>query len=163
MTNSRTPENNHDAQRLHATFEEYLTRLGLRQTKQRRVILDAMLMVGAHADAETIGKQARKLDSSIGLATVYRTLQLMTEAGILAERNFTKDRSIFEIVDDDDEHHDHLICKQCGTIVEFFDDEIEKLQERIAVRHGFSLLDHRMELYGECPNCQRKNTFKPKE
>lgn len=159
--NSLEPiEHNYDAKKLHADFEDYLTRLGLRQTKQRRVILDAMLMVGAHADAETIGRQARQIDSSIGLATVYRTLQLMTEAGILAERNFTKDRSIFEIVGNDDEHHDHLICNQCGTIVEFFDAELEKLQETIAQRLGFKLKDHRMELFGDSISpdaCARKH------
>lgn len=148
-----------DREKVHAAFEAYLTKLGLRQTKQRRSILDALMILGPHVDAETITAQARKVDSSIGLATVYRALQLMTESGVLVERQFGRDRAQFEVVDATNEHHDHLICKQCGAIIEFYDDELERLQETISLRLGFTLVHHRMELFANClkpENCARR-------
>ena len=92
--------------RAHSAFDDYLAQVGMRQTKQRRVILDAVLMLGPHVDAETIAAQARKIDTSIGLATVYRTLQLMTDAGLLLERQFGKERAQFEFAD-----QDHLVTE----------------------------------------------------
>jgi Fur family ferric uptake transcriptional regulator len=139
-----------DPESIHQAFEDYLTRLGLRQTKQRRVILDAVLSLGSHVDAETISREARSIDDSIGLATVYRSLQLLIGAGIIAERKFDKDRAHFELIDPASQHHDHFICTQCGKIVEFLDPELEALQDRIAQRLGFRLTDHRMDLYGDC-------------
>ena len=153
---ARSPE---DRQRAHDAFQAYIVSIGLRQTKQRRVVLDAVLTLGPHVDAETIASQARKIDTSIGLATVYRTLQLMTGAGLLTERQFGRERSQFEFSDGSEEHHDHLICNQCGEIVEFFNDEIETLQESVAHSLGFTLRSHRMELYGDCQdpeNCTRR-------
>jgi Fur family transcriptional regulator, ferric uptake regulator len=153
---SRTSE---DVQRAHNSFQTYITSIGLRHTKQRRAILDAVLTLGPHVDAETIAAQARKIDTSIGLATVYRTLQLMTGAGLLTERQFGRERSQFEFTDGSEEHHDHLICNQCGVIVEFVDNEIETLQEKVASSLGFALQKHRMELYGDCltpQNCMRR-------
>lgn len=144
--------------RAHQAFEAYLASLGLRQTKQRRAILDAVLTLGPHVDAETIARQARKIDTSIGLATVYRTLQLMTDAGLLVERQFGKERTQFEFADEEHEHHDHLICNRCGAIVEFFDEQLEKLQEGIAAGLGFRLTRHRMEMFADClkgEDCER--------
>jgi Fur family ferric uptake transcriptional regulator len=146
--------------RVHETFETYLTKLGLRQTKQRRIILDAVMMLGPHVDADAIASEAKKMDKSIGLATVYRTLQLMTESGVLTERQFGKERARFEINYPHQEHHDHLICSDCGAIFEFMDPELERLQVQIAQRIGFQLRDHRMELFGNCmnkENCERRN------
>lgn len=151
-----------DNEKLHQDFESYLIDVGLRQTKQRRVILDAILNSGRHVDAETIAQEAKKIDQSIGVATVYRTLQLMTEAGILEERRFEKDRVKFEIIDPNHEHHDHLICTACGNIVEFFNEEVEELQEKIAKESGFKLTHHRMELFGTCKICSRSNGSKNK-
>lgn len=152
-----------DHAKIHAAFDAYLNRLGLRQTKQRRLIVEAVLQIGPHVDAEAITSQARQLDSSIGLATVYRTLQLMTAAGLLLEHSFTKERSTFEFVGPDREHHDHLICNQCGCIVEFCDDSLEELQEQIAKKLGFHLKTHRMELFADCQNpetCTRRTQQK---
>lgn len=146
--------------RLHKVFENYLAKLGLRQTRQRKVILDAVFSSDRHVDAETIAKEAKKIDSSIGLATVYRTLKMMTESNILVERNFDGNRARFEFVDEEDEHHDHLICNQCGEIFEFFDENLEKLQEKISKSLGFVLKNHRMELFADClekDNCQKRN------
>ncbi len=139
---------NHKA--VHKAFDEYLGKLGMRQTKQRRLILDAVLALGSHVDAEAISKKVRSQDDSIGLATVYRSLQLMTGAGILVERHFDRDRAHFELNDSLTQHHDHFICTKCGKIVEFFDQELEALQEKIAERLGFRLTDHRVDLYGDC-------------
>jgi Fur family ferric uptake transcriptional regulator len=139
-----------DRDSLRQAFDAYLARLGLRQTKQRHIILDAVLSLGSHVDAETISRAAKAMDESIGLATVYRSLQLMIGAGIIAERMFDKDRAYFEVIDPSLQHHDHFICTRCGKIVEFFDAELEELQERIASRLGYRLTDHRMDLYGDC-------------
>jgi Fur family ferric uptake transcriptional regulator len=147
--------------KIHEAFDAYLGRLGLRQTKQRKLIVEAVLQVGPHVDAEAIATRARQLDRSIGVATVYRTLQLMTAAGILLEHSFSKDRSTFEFVSPDKEHHDHLICNQCGAIVEFCDESLENLQEQIAHRLGFRLRTHRMELFADClkpEQCSRKKS-----
>lgn len=152
--------NAHDKAKLHDAFERYLAKLGLRQTKQRRAILDAVMMLGPHVDAETIAAQARSIDESIGLATVYRTLQLMTDSGILVEHQFGKERAQFEFADPANEHHDHLICNQCGAIIEFFDEDLERKQETIASRLGFKLKHHRMELFADCAhpeNCARRS------
>jgi len=136
--------------RAHGAFEAYLLKLGLRQTKQRRAVLDAVLVLGPHVDAETIAHQSRKIDTSIGLATVYRTLQLMTDAGLLVERQFGKERTQFEFADEEHDHHDHLICNRCGAIVEFYDEALEVQQDRIAAVLGFRLTRHRMEMFADC-------------
>ncbi|MBX9838949.1 Fur family transcriptional regulator [Silvanigrella sp.] len=145
---------------LHKVFDEYLSQLGLRQTRQRKIILDAVLSTGRHVDAETISNEVKKIDSSIGLATVYRTLKMMTDSQILVERHFGGDRASFEFADQGDEHHDHLICNQCNDIVEFYDEELEKRQELVAKNLGFVLKSHKMELFADCANsenCKRKN------
>ena len=145
---------------LHRVFDDYLNKLGLRQTRQRKIILDAVLSTGRHVDAETISNEVKKIDSSIGLATVYRTLKMMTDSNILVERHFGGDRASFEFADQDNEHHDHLICNQCGEIVEFFDEDLERYQDVVARNLGFQLRSHKMELFADCQtfeNCKRKN------
>lgn len=152
-TRRESQMSSNDKSRIHTEFEAYLARLGLRQTKQRRVILDAVMALGPHVDADTIAAQAKRMDRSIGLATVYRALQLMTDSGLLVERQFGKERTRFEFADGPTRtHHDHLICRQCGAIVEFLDEEIERLQEEAAKRLGFNLVQHRMELFADCVN-----------
>lgn len=161
MPLTTAPSTHSQDARIREAFDAYLARLGLRQTKQRRLIVEAVLQVGPHVDAEAIATRARQLDRSIGTATVYRTLQLMTAAGLLLEHSFHKDRSTFEFVSPDKEHHDHLICNQCGSIVEFCDESLENLQEQIANRLGFRLKNHRMELFADClsPNsCNRRKS-----
>jgi Fur family ferric uptake transcriptional regulator len=159
-TSRRSADNLPKRAHLHKVFDEYLNHLGLRQTRQRKMILDAVLSSGRHVDAETISNEVKKIDSSIGLATVYRTLKMMTDSQILVERNFGGDRASFEFADLGNEHHDHLICNQCGEIVEFFDEELERYQEIVAKNLGFKLKNHKMELFADClslDNCKRKN------
>ncbi len=143
---------------LHEVFEDYLAKLGLRQTKQRKIILDAVFSAPRHVDAETVAKAAKAIDSSIGLATVYRTLKMLVDSKILVERHFSNQRTCFEFIHEDT-HHDHLICNQCGEIIEFLDEEIERKQEQITRSLGFMLTSHKMELFGDClqaKNCKRK-------
>lgn len=142
---------------LHEVFEKYLEKLGLRQTRQRKIILDAVLSSPRHVDAETISKEAKKIDKSIGLATVYRSLKMMTDANILIERHFNEQKACFEFYDEEI-HHDHLICNQCGEIIEFFNEEIERKQEEVTKSLGFQLTGHKMELFADCinkANCKR--------
>jgi Fur family transcriptional regulator, ferric uptake regulator len=119
---------------------------GLRITDQRRTIAKILSESEDHPDVETLHQRASAVDSRISIATVYRTVRLFEEAGILERHEFGDGRSRYEAVSD--EHHDHLIDVETGKVVEFVDEELEALQKKIAERLGFRLVDHRMELYG---------------
>lgn len=118
---------------------------GLRITEQRRVIARVLSEAEDHPDVEDVHARASAIDRGISIATVYRTVRLFEEAGILNRHDFGKGRSRYEATAD--EHHDHLIDIESGKVIEFVDDELEALQKRIADRLGFKLVDHRMELY----------------
>jgi len=119
---------------------------GLRMTEQRRIIARVLSEATDHPDAEEVYKRASEKDPKISLATVYRTVRLFDEAGIIETHDFRDGRARYELAEG--EHHDHLIDVQTGDVIEFVNDEIEKLQERIAEKLGYELVDHRMELYG---------------
>lgn len=119
---------------------------GLRMTDQRRVIARVLSSSDDHPDAEELHRRASAEDPRISLATVYRTVRLFEEAGIIERHDFRDGRSRYEEVGD--EHHDHLIDLRSGEVVEFVNDEIEQLQEAIARKLGYKLVDHRLELYG---------------
>ena len=158
MSENFSKENKTTLSEFHKKFEEHLSRLRLRQTKQRKIILDTIFSMDKHVDAEKIYLEVKKSDPTVGLATIYRTLKMLTDAQILDERRFT-DRSCFELASTtDDDHHDHLICNQCGAIVEFYDKELENSKHRIAHELGFQLKNHKLELFADCLNpsqCQR--------
>lgn len=118
---------------------------GLRMTEQRRVIARVLSEAEDHPDAEELHRRAVQVDSNISLATVYRTVKLFEEAGIIERLDFRDGRSRYEEATED--HHDHLINVKTGEVIEFVSEEIEKLQEEIARKHGFKLIDHRLELY----------------
>lgn len=120
---------------------------GLRMTDQRRVIADVLSDSDDHPDAEEVYTRAEKIDPKISLATVYRTLRLFGETGIIETHDFRDGRARYEAADND--HHDHLIDLTTGDVIEFVDEEIERLQERIAKKLGYELIDHRLELYGK--------------
>lgn len=161
MTIPSSSEDPSKKEHLHRIFEAYLEKQNLRQTRQRRIILEAVLGLPRHVDAETVAKEAKKIDPLIGLATVYRTLKMMVAASLLTELHIQDDRTRFEFVYE--EHHDHLICTQCGDIIEFFDEEVERNQERIARQHGFLMTHHTMELFGSCEQCRLKSKKTKKE
>lgn len=119
---------------------------GLRITEQRRVIAQVLSGVDDHPDVEALHRRVAAVDPRISIATVYRTVKLFEEAGIIERHEFQGGRSRYETVQD--EHHDHLINVETGDVIEFHDAELEELQARIAARLGFRLVDHRMELYG---------------
>jgi Fur family ferric uptake transcriptional regulator len=119
---------------------------GLRITEQRRVIARVLSEAEDHPDVEALHARAAAIDSGISIATVYRTVRLFEEAGILERHDFGDGRARYEAAAES--HHDHLIDVETGQVIEFADDELEALQKRIAERLGFRLVDHRMELYG---------------
>lgn len=119
---------------------------GLRMTDQRRVIARVLSCSDDHPDAEELHRRATAEDPRISLATVYRTVRLFEDAGIIERHDFRDGRSRYEEVGD--EHHDHLIDLKSGEVIEFVNEEIERLQEAVARKLGYRLVDHRMELYG---------------
>lgn len=119
---------------------------GLRMTEQRRIIATVLEAADDHPDVEELYNRASRVDPRISLATVYRTVKLFEESGILDKHEFGDGRARYETADRD--HHDHLIDMHSGEVVEFVDPEIEDLQERIAAKLGYRLMGHRLELYG---------------
>lgn len=119
---------------------------GLRITEQRRVIARVLSEAQDHPDVEELHRRATAVDKGISIATVYRTVRLFEEAGILERHDFRDGRSRYEPTPE--EHHDHLIDVESGDVIEFHDEELERLQTEIAARLGYRLVDHRMELYG---------------
>lgn len=140
-----------------STVDRYLKRQGLKQTRQRRAIMEAFLGSRRHVDAEELHLSMKRRGKSPGLATVYRTLHLLRDAGLAEDKSFGNGPVKFEPVHPDD-HHDHLVCLDCGEIVEFANSTIERLQRAIAKEHGFRLKAHRLNLYGACQreNCDRR-------
>jgi Fur family ferric uptake transcriptional regulator len=118
----------------------------MRMTDQRRVVARVLSASDDHPDVEELYRRAAAVDPHISIATVYRTVRLFEEAGIIARLDFRDGRSRYE--EATDSHHDHLICARTGKVIEFVDEEIERLQAAIARRLGYRLVDHRLELYG---------------
>ena len=137
-------------------FSTYVSRQGLKWTRQRAAICDIFFrQTQHHVDVETLLAKVRGVEPNVGHATVYRTLKLLKEAGLASEREFGDGRRRYE--PGEVEHHDHLICTGCGSIVEFQHETIERLQDEVARRHGFVITTHKMELYGHCRRCRAKN------
>ncbi len=134
-------------------FAAYLAANCLKITPQRRLILEIFLAEPGHASSEELYAKVKRRDASIGQATVYRTLKLLAECGLAQAVSFadgiTRYEPHFGV-----EHHDHLICEACGSTIEIVDPVIERRQEELAERYGFSLARHKMDLYGLCPECR---------
>ena len=156
LVNAKSPVAPDVISRRQESLQEALQKRGLRNTKQREVLTDIFFSYEGHFSHDDLLALAREKDPGIGYATVYRTLKLLAELGLASELHFDDGHTRFEA--SDGEHHDHLICIQCAKIVEFEMDEIERLQEQVAKDHGFKLIHHRMELYGICPSCSKKET-----
>ncbi|MDR0563757.1 MAG: ferric iron uptake transcriptional regulator [Azoarcus sp.] len=134
-----------------------LKSIGLKATQPRLRILELFQNAGAqHLTAEDVYRQLILDDMDIGLATVYRALTQFEQAGLLERRYFDAERAVFELKTD--EHHDHLVCMQCGRVEEFCDAEIERLQQQIARDRGFAIKDHALYLYADClrENCPHR-------
>jgi len=135
-------------------FKAILRKNGLKYTKQRELILKALYQNNGHFSPEVLYKLVQDEDPkmNIGIATVYRTLGLLEDEGLVSSLSFGAQGKKYEL--GVKEHHDHLICNECGKIVEFCDEEIEKRQEAIAKHFKFKLTNHSMKIYGVCPDCQ---------
>jgi len=131
---------------------DYLTKRGLKQTRQREAILEAFLAADGHVTSEDVYERVREEHPDIGAATVYRTLKLLVDAGLANASTFREGVTVYE---SETEHHDHLVCLGCGEIIEFECEEIEARQLEIARRHGYRLTRHRHHLFGYCKPCQR--------
>lgn len=133
-------------------FREFMARNGLKWTKQREAILEEFLDSKEHLSTEALYLAIRSKYPHIGYATVYRTLKLFAESGIAVERDFGAGQVLYELSSRGD-HHDHLICNGCGAIIEFEDQSIEQLQEKVAREHQFKIASHRLEIFGLCSQC----------
>lgn len=135
-------------------FEKFIAEKGLKSTRQRDVIINTFLKSDGHLSVEDLHHMVQKINPKIGYATVYRTLKLLGESGLAAERHFDDGQTRYEHVNPE-EHHDHLICLGCGKIIEFEDQRIEDLQEEVAEKLSFHVVTHKLELYGYCGNCNK--------
>ncbi len=136
MTNSADMNNN---------IEKKCIKFGLRMTEQRKIIARVLSASDDHPDAEELYRRTNKINQKISLATVYRTLKLFNDNGILEKHEFKDGKSRYETIPTN--HHDHLIDIETGNVIEFHDEEIEKLQERIADNLGYNIVNHRLEIY----------------
>ena len=136
-----------------ANIEKRCKQKGVKLTDQRKLIAQIMSDAHDHPNVDELYKRVSKIDSKISIATVYRTVKLFEEAGILTKHDFGEGKARYEKLPDN--HHDHLIDVQSGEIIEFVNEEIEKYQKKIADKLGYQLVDHRLELYG----VKKKNRF----
>lgn len=135
-------------------FHEHLKRGRLKRTNQRELILDVFLETEGHVSSEDLYSIIKAKDPSVGFTTVYRTLKLLKECGLARELEFHDGRILYEH-DYKHSHHDHLICTQCGALIEFYNEEIERLQDTITRRYRFKPLHHSHRIFGICSSCQK--------
>ena len=128
------------------TIEQKCLVKGVKLTDQRKIIARVMSQSNDHPDVDELYNRVSKIDSRISIATIYRTVKLFEESGILAKHEFKGDKARYEELNES--HHDHLIDVKSGEIIEFVDEEIEKLQKKVADKYGYELVDHKLELYG---------------
>ncbi len=141
-----------DSETLKEKWNAYLQENSLNTTQQREAIVEQFLACKGHVSTDDLLERVREDHKKIGYATVYRTLKLLVEAGLAHARDFGDGQTRYEVASD---HHDHLICSKCGLVLEFEDDEIEALQDKVAQRlGGFKIVQHRLELFGLCPKEQ---------
>ena len=131
---------------MNSDIENKCIKKGVRLTEQRKLVAKVMSESKDHPDVDELHKRVNKLDSKISIATVYRTVKLFEELGIVAKHDFKGNKARYE--ETTQEHHDHLIDINTGEITEFINDDIEKLQKKVAEKFGYKLVDHRLELYG---------------
>ena len=134
-------------------FLEHIQAAGLRRTGQRDLILETFLSTEDHLSSEDLYWLVHKLDPTVGHTTVYRTLKLLTEAGLARETRFGDNKTYYEH-HYNHQHHDHMICTECGQVIEFFSQDIEELQDQMADKFGFRPTHHSLRLWGVCSDCQ---------
>jgi Fur family ferric uptake transcriptional regulator len=135
-------------------FLQHIQKKGLKRTAQRDLILDMFLRIEEHLSSEDLYRLVKKQDPTIGQTTVYRTLKLLTEAGLAREVRFGDGVTHYEH-NYKHEHHDHMICSECGRIIEFFSAELEAIQDAMAAKHRFQVTQHLLRIIGVCAECRR--------
>ncbi|HEX8072179.1 MAG TPA: Fur family transcriptional regulator [Pyrinomonadaceae bacterium] len=145
-----------------AVFHRHIQRAGLKRTAQRDLILDVFLRTEEHLSSEDLYRLVQQEDPDIGQTTVYRTLKLLTDAGLAREVRFGDGRTRYEH-NYKHPHHDHLICTQCGKTIEFFSADMEALQDQIAAKHKFELTHHTMRMFGYCADCRKTHAHAAEE
>jgi Fur family transcriptional regulator, ferric uptake regulator len=135
-------------------LSRYMAEHGLKSTRQRSLIIDTFFDTPGHLSVEELWSKVRRHDAKVSVATVYRTMKLLSDCGLAHARNFGDGQTRYEAAVGK-HHHDHLICTRCGMIIEFENDKIEQMQDQVAKKHGFVVTSHKMELYGLCRNCQK--------
>ena len=135
-------------------FDRFVAERGLKSTRQRSLIIETFFGLDGHLSVEELWAKVRAADARVSVATVYRTMKLLAESGLASARNFGDGQTRYEAAVGR-HHHDHLICTRCATILEFENDQIERMQDLVARKHGFKVTSHKMELYGLCRACQR--------
>src|SRR2546421_9397653 len=135
-------------------FHEHMKRTGLKRTTQRDLILNVFLDTEGHVSSEDLYSIVKAKDPAVGFTTVYRTLKLLKECGLARELEFHDGRTLYEH-DYKHTHHDHLICTECGALIEFYSEEIERLQDESTCRYKFKPLRHSDRIFGVCADCQR--------
>jgi len=138
-----------------AIFYQHIQSEGLRRTNQRDLILETFLSTEGHLTSEDLYGLVHKQDDSIGLTTIYRTLKVLTEAGLASEVRFGDGKTYYEHLYDH-EHHDHMICTACGRVIEFFSPDIESLQDEMADKFGFRPTHHSLRMWGLCSDCHER-------
>jgi Fur family transcriptional regulator, ferric uptake regulator len=134
-------------------FRQWIKEQGLKATAQREDIAQVFFTTNRHISVEELYSEVRRVNPRVGYATVYRTVKLLKECGLAAERHFADGQARFENLEAE-RHHDHIICERCGRIVEFVHPQMEQLQEKVAQRFGFVATMHKMEIYGICQECR---------
>ena len=132
----------------------WISARGLKTTRQRDLIVETFFSQSGHLSVNELLEQVTARDRTIGAATVYRTMKILTDAGLASARHFEGGQTRYEAAIDR-HHHDHLICTSCGQIFEFENERIESLQESVAKEHGFTVTHHKLELYGLCKACHQ--------
>ena len=139
----------------HERLGAWIAARGLKTTRQRDLIVETFFSQSGHLSVDELLTLVTARDATIGAATVYRTMRILTDAGLASARHFEGGQTRYEAAIDR-HHHDHLICTSCGNIFEFENERIEELQDRVAEDHGFTVTHHKLELYGLCRACRQR-------
>lgn len=150
-------EKKEDLKKEKEIFLEHIQKSGLRRTAQRDLIMEIFLQTEDHLTSEDLYWLVQKSDATVGHTTVYRTLKLLTEAGLAREVRFGDNKTYYEHHYNHD-HHDHMICTECGKVIEFFSQAIESMQDEMADKLGFRPTHHSLRLWGICSECQKQES-----
>lgn len=137
-------------------YDRYIQENQLKSSKRRNLIFEYIAQIQGHFTVDNIYQELIKIDPEIGIATIYRTVRMLIDCGILVEQTFGEKKGWFEIIDLEMEHHGHMICTSCGKIIEFRSRAIEKNKYQIAREHHFTIHSYKLEIYGLCSSCQKQ-------